>query len=220
MRLDEAVTTSQFSVGDFIAVYEPLLADGREIVSVHLSAGISGTYESAVQARERLSAEGKGGERIHIVDSRTAAGGMSLVLVAAANAVKAGASAAEAAEAAEESRKTLKLWFAVDTLEYLRRGGRIGAAAWLGTTPKIKPILTEEEVELVERVRTRARSIERLISYAGQRHDDGADGWVVQHIQDRESADRLIETCRDIFGCDPVFCSSSAWCSAPTPARG
>ena len=86
------MTTSQFSVGDFIAVYEPLLADGREIVSVHLSAGISGTYESAVQARERLSAEGKGGERIHIVDSRTAAGGMSLVLVAAANAVKAGAS--------------------------------------------------------------------------------------------------------------------------------
>ena len=210
MRLsDEAVTTSQPSVGDFIAVYEPLLADGREIVSVHLSAGISGTYESAVQARERLSAEGKGGERIHIVDSRTAAGGMSLVLVAAANAVKAGASAAEAAEAAEESRKTLKLWFAVDTLEYLRRGGRIGAAgAWLGTTLKIKPILTfEEEVEPVERVRTRARSIERLISYAGQRHDDGADGWVVQHIQDRESADRLIETCRDIFGCDPVFCS-------------
>src|SRR5204862_2168082 len=59
----EAVTTSQPSVGDFIAVYEPLLAEGKEIVSVHLSAGISGTYESAIQARERLTADGKGGER-------------------------------------------------------------------------------------------------------------------------------------------------------------
>jgi DegV family protein with EDD domain len=206
---DEAVTTSQPSVGDFIAAYEPLLSEGREIVSVHLSAGISGTCESAVQARERLSADGKGGERIEIVDSRTAAGGMSLVVLAAANAVAKGASAEQASLAAEECRKTLKLWFAVDTLEYLRRGGRIGAAgAWLGTTLKIKPILTfEEEVEPVERVRTRARSIERLISYARQRHEDGADGWVVQHIQDPESADKLVETCREIFGCEPVFCS-------------
>ncbi|HET8975377.1 MAG TPA: DegV family protein [Solirubrobacterales bacterium] len=206
---DEAVTTSQPSVGDFIAAYEPLLSQGREIVSVHLSAGISGTCESAVQARERLSAEGKGGERIQIVDSRTAAGGMSLVLLAAANAVAKGASAEQASQAAEECRKTLKLWFAVDTLEYLRRGGRIGTAgAWLGTTLKIKPILTfEEEVEPVERVRTRARSIERLISYARQRHEDGADGWVVQHIQDPESADKLVGTCREIFGCEPVFCA-------------
>jgi DegV family protein with EDD domain len=206
---DEAVTTSQPSVGDFIGVYEPLLEQGREIVSVHISAGISGTYESAVQARERLAADGKGGERIHVVDSRTAAGGMGMVLLAAAMAVGRGASAAEAAEAAESSRRTLKLWFAVDTLEYLRRGGRIGAAgAWLGTTLKIKPILTfEEEVEPVERVRTRARSIERLISYAHQRHEDGADAWVVQHIQDPASAESLVEAGREIFGCEPLFCS-------------
>src|SRR3954464_13079296 len=60
---DQTVTTSQPSVGDFISVYEPLLTDGREIVSVHLSSGISGTYESAMQARERLTADGKGGGR-------------------------------------------------------------------------------------------------------------------------------------------------------------
>ena len=214
------MTTSQFSVGDFIAVYEPLLADGREIVSVHLSAGISGTYESAVQARERLSAEGKGGERIHIVDSRTAAGGMSLVLVAAANAVKAGASAAEAAEAAEESRKTLKLcsrWTPWSTC---------GAAA--ASAPPGGRDHAEDQADphlrgggRVRRARPHPRPLDRAPDLLrGQRHDDGADGWVVQHIQDRESADRLIETCRDIFGCDPVFCSSSAWCSAPTPARG
>jgi len=74
-----------------------LLADGGDIVSVHISAAISGTYESAMQARERLQSEGKGGERIEIVDSRTAAGGMALVLFAAGNAVYQGASAKEAA---------------------------------------------------------------------------------------------------------------------------
>jgi DegV family protein with EDD domain len=206
---EETVTTSQPSVGDFIEVYEPLLADDREIVSVHLSAGISGTYESAVQARERLSAEGEAGDRIQIVDSSTAAGGMGLVLLGAARAVARGASAEEAAAAAKQTRADLKIWFAVDTLEYLRRGGRIGTAgAWLGTTLKIKPILTfGREVEPVERVRTRSRSLERLLGYARQRHEDGADAWVVQHIQDPEAAERMVAECRKIFGCEPVFVS-------------
>jgi DegV family protein with EDD domain len=205
----EAVTTSQPSVGDFIAVYEPLLAAGREIVSIHLSAGISGTYESAMQARERLTAEGKGGERIVVCDSRTGAGGMGLMILGAANAAEGGASAAEAKERADTVREGLKIWFAVDTLDFLRRGGRIGAArAWIGTTLKIKPILTlEEEITPVERVRTRGRAFERLLDYARQRHDDGADAWVVQHVQDPESAERMIEACRPIFGCDPAFTS-------------
>jgi DegV family protein with EDD domain len=206
---EEAVTTSQPSVGDFLAVYEPLLAEGREIVSIHISAGISGTYETAVQARDRLTADGKGGERIHVVDSRTAAGGMAMVVLGAVSAVEEGGSAEEVAARAEESRANLKLWFAVDTLEYLRRGGRIGTAgAWIGTTLKIKPILTfEEEVTPVERVRTRARSIERLVGYAKQRHEDGADAWVVNHIQDPEAAESLIEACRPIFSSEPAVMS-------------
>jgi DegV family protein with EDD domain len=205
----EAVSTSQPSVGDFIAVYEPLLADGREIVSIHLSAGISGTYESAMQARERLSAEGKGGERIAICDSRSGCGGMGLMILAAARAAEQGASAAEARDRAEALRSELKIWFAVDTLDYLRRGGRIGAArAWIGTTLKIKPILTlEEEITPIERVRTRSRAFERLLGYARQRHEDGADAWVVQHVQDPENAARLMEACRPIYGSDPVFTS-------------
>ena len=205
----EAVTTSQPSVGDFIAVYEPLLADGREIVSIHLSAGISGTYESAMQARERLTAEGKGGERIVVCDSRTGAGGMGLMILAAAHAAEQGASAAEAMERAKALREELKIWFAVDTLDYLRRGGRIGAArAWIGTTLKIKPILTlEDEITPIERVRTRARAFERMVDYARQRHEAGADAWVVQHVQDPENAQRLVEACRPIFGTDPVFTS-------------
>jgi DegV family protein with EDD domain len=206
---DQAVTTSQPSVGDFIAVYEPLLAEGREIVSIHLSSNISGTYESAMQARERLIAEGEGGERIVVCDSRTGCGGMGLMILAAANAVERGASAAEASERAEAAREELKIWFAVDTLDYLRRGGRIGAArAWIGTTLKIKPILTlEEEITPVERVRTRSRAFERLVDYARQREEAGADAWVVQHVQDPESAARLVEASRPIFGKDPVFTS-------------
>ena len=205
----EAVSTSQPSVGDFIAVYEPLLAEGREIVSIHLASGISGTYESAIQARERLTADDKGGERIVVVDSRTGAGGMGLMIMGAARAAERGAGAAEAAERAEAVRGELKIWFAVDTLDYLRRGGRIGAArAWIGTTLKIKPILTlEQEITPVERVRTRSRAFERLVGYARQRHEAGADAWVVQHVQDPENAERLIEACRPVFGCDPVFTS-------------
>jgi DegV family protein with EDD domain len=206
---DSGATTSQPSIGDFISVYEPLLRAGKEVVSIHISAGISGTFEAAGQARERLIEEGKGGERIRVMDSRSAAGGMGLCALGASAAAAAGGDAAAAVARAEEVRSALKMWFAIDTLEYLRRGGRIGGArAWIGSALKIKPILTlEEEITPIERVRTRARSLERLRDYARQRHESGADGWVVQHIQDQETADALIEDCYEIFGCDPVFTS-------------
>jgi DegV family protein with EDD domain len=206
---DEGATTSQPSVGDFTTVYEPLLAEGRDIVSVHLSAGISGTCESALQARERLTEQGKGGERIHVYDSRSSCGGQALVALAAANAAASGADGAATLDAAERCRDALEMWFAIDTLEYLRKGGRIGAAqAWLGSALQIKPILTlGEEITPVERVRTRRRALERMVDYARQRRDDGADAWVVQHIQDPETAERLAEQCRELFGSDPVFVS-------------
>jgi DegV family protein with EDD domain len=202
-------TTSQPSIGDFVATYEPHLEAGREIVSIHISAGISGTFEAAGQARDRLIEEGKGGERIHVFDSRSAAGGMGLCVVAASAAAAAGGDGDAVIARAEQAREELKMWFAIDTLEYLRRGGRIGGArAWIGSALKIKPILTlEEEITPIERVRTRARSIERLRDYARQHHEDGYDGWVVQHIQDFETADALIEDGLEIFGCEPAFVS-------------
>jgi DegV family protein with EDD domain len=201
--------TSQPSIGDFISVYEPLLDEGREIVSIHISAGISGTFEAAGQARDHLIEEGRSGDRIHVFDSRSAAGGMGLCVAAAAAAAAAGDDAAGVLARAERAREELKMWFAIDTLEYLRRGGRIGGArAWIGSALKIKPILTlEEEITPIERVRTRAKSIERLRDYARQRHEDGYDAWVVQHIQDFETADSLVDDCREIFGCEPAFVS-------------
>ncbi len=206
---ETGATTSQPSIGDFIAVYEPLLEAGKEIVSIHISAGISGTFEAAGQARQRLIDEGKGGERIKPMDSRSAAGGMGLTALGASVAAASGADADAVLAHAERTREVLKMWFAIDTLEYLRRGGRIGGArAWIGGALKIKPILTlEEEITPVERVRTRARSLERLRDYARQRHEQGFDGWVVQHIQDEETAAGLIDDAREIFGCEPVFTS-------------
>jgi DegV family protein with EDD domain len=206
---ESGATTSQPSIGDFVSTYEPLLEEGREVVSIHISSGISGTFEAAGQARERLIAEGKGGERIHLFDSRSACGGMGFSVLAAAAAARAGGDGEAVLARALQAREELKMWFAIDTLEYLRRGGRIGGArAWIGSALKIKPILTlEEEITPVERVRTRSRSIERLRGYARQRHESGLDAWVIQHIQDSETANALAEDCREIFGCEPVYIS-------------
>jgi DegV family protein with EDD domain len=205
---DRLPTTSQPSIGDFLDVYEPLVDAGQEVVSIHISGGISGTVESARQAKDQL-AERKGVDRVRVVDSESACGGFGLVALAGARAAAGGASADEVLERMRATRDDLKMWFAVDTLEYLRRGGRIGAAsAWLGSALRIKPILTlEREITPIERVRTSARSLRRLVDYAQQRHADGADGWVVQHIQAPEEAARLAEETERIMGRPAVFIS-------------
>ena len=204
----ELPTTSQPSIGDFVSVYEPLLERGDDIVSIHLSAGISGTYDSALQAREQLEERGHR-DRIEVLDSQTACGGMGLVALAAAAAARGGAGRGEVVARAQEAREALKIWFAVDTLEFLRRGGRVGAAqAWLGGALKIKPILTlEAEITPVERVRTSGKAFERMVDFMRSRAGDGADAWVVQHIQAEEQAARLVERGREIYGHDPLFVS-------------
>jgi DegV family protein with EDD domain len=202
-------TTSQPSVGDFTSVFEPLLADGGEVVSIHISGGLSGTPEAARQAKEAIEREDGGGERIVVVDSTTAAGGLGMMVLTAAKAAADGAGAAEVAARVAEARRELRLWFAIDTLEFLKRGGRIGAAsAWIGSTLKVKPILTvENEMTPVERVRTASRAFDRMVDYARQCHEEGADGWSAQHIADPETCGRLVERCSDIFGCEPTIVS-------------
>jgi DegV family protein with EDD domain len=199
-------TTSQPSIGDFLAVYEPLVAAGNEIVSIHLSGGISGTYRSALQARQALGADAA---KVHVIDSATACGGEALMLLAAGAAARAGADVGGAAVAAQaqQARDALKLWFAVDTLEYLRRGGRIGGAqAWMGNALQIKPILTvESEITPIERVRTSKKAFERLAGLLTECKRIGNDGWVVQHIQAPDQAARMVERGREIFGTEPVL---------------
>jgi DegV family protein with EDD domain len=202
-------TTSQPSVGDFTAAFEPLLAAGNEVVSVHISGGLSGTPEAARQAKETLTRDGKGGELIEVLDSTTAAGGLGFMVLAAAKAARDGATAKEAAEHVREARKELRLWFAIDTLEFLKRGGRIGAAsAWIGSTLKVKPILTvENEMTPVERVRTSGRMFQRLLDYARGCAESGAGAWSAQHINAPDQCAQLVDRCTEIYGHGPTIVS-------------
>lgn len=201
-------TTSQPSMGDFLAVYERLVAEGSDIVSIHLSAELSGTFEAARQAKETLE-EKAGEERVTVLDSTTSCGGLGMVLLGAAAASRGGGDREAVVQRALETREQLKIWFAIDTMEFLRRSGRVGAArAWLGSTLKIKPILTlESQITPVERVRTSGRALQRMVEYMESLHENGADTWVVQHIQAIERAQRLIERGREIFGHDPLWVS-------------
>jgi DegV family protein with EDD domain len=209
LRIDpELPTTSQPSIGDFLATWEPLIEAGRDVVSIHLASGISGTCEAARQAHDLLRERGLA-DRVEVLDSESACGGTALLLLAACAAARAGAEKDVVVARVRDARQSLKIWFCLDTLEYLRRGGRIGKAqAWLGGTLKIKPILSlEHEIVPVERVRTAGRAFERMVSYAQSLRDGGSDGWVVQHIQALDQAQRLTERCREIFDSEPVFTS-------------
>jgi DegV family protein with EDD domain len=201
-------TTSQPSIGDFLAVWEPLIEEGRDVVSVHLSGGISGTCEAARQAHGLLAERGLG-DRVEVIDSETACGGLGMVVLAGAAAARGGADKDGVAARVREARAAVKIWFCIDTLEYLRRGGRVGKAqAWIGGTLRIKPILTlGHEITPVERVRTAGRAFERMVQYMHELREAGSDGWVVQHIQADEQAHRLIERGREIYGSDPLFVS-------------
>src|SRR3954462_12979605 len=127
----EMPTTSQPSIGDFLAVWEPLLNEGNDIVSVHLASGISGTYDSALQAKNRLVEDGLDETRLCVVDAKTGAGGAAMMLLAGAAAVQAAGDGEAGAGPRRAAPENLRIWFIVETLESLRRGGRIGAAAAL-----------------------------------------------------------------------------------------
>jgi len=203
---EQLPTTSNPTTEDFVAAYEELLRSAEAIVSVHSSGQISHTVEAATEAAQQLGAT----DRIHVMDSLSAGGGLGVIALAASRRAAAGESPERVVATAEEARSELKFWFAIETLEFLRRSRRIGAAsAWVGSTLRMRPILTMEDGRMkpVERVRTQERALERLVDYARQRHASGADAWIVQHVRSPELADELTERARKVFGTDPVFCS-------------
>jgi DegV family protein with EDD domain len=147
--------------------------------------------------------------RVVVIDSRKACGALAFAALAGTTVARAGGDVDAVAARVQETCDNVKLWFAVDTLEFLRRGGRIGAAqAWLGGALKIKPILTlSHEITPVERVRTSGRAFERMLEFLRSEHEEGHDAWIVQHIQAHEQAERLAAAGREIFGTDPLFVS-------------
>lgn len=201
-------TTSQPSVGDFLACYRPLVDSGRDVVSIHIAGGLSGTCESAREAA-RIVTERGGSGCVEVIDSATGAGGLGCLVIVAASAASQGASLDTILNAVRRARESLDIWFCLDTLEYLRRGGRIGAAqAMVGTALKIKPILTfGTEIAPVGRVRTQRRAFERMVEYLRELRDRGASDWIVQHAQAPGDAERLVAEGTAIFGTDPLFCT-------------
>lgn len=203
---EQLPTTAHPTTEDFYAAYSEILKSAEAIVSVHSSGQLSRTVQAAAEAAQQLGAE----DVIQVFDSQSAGGGLGVIALAAARRASAGESPERVLATAEEARSEVKMWFAIDSLEFLRRSGRIGAAsAWVGSTLRVKPILTIEDGQMmpVERVRTTERAFERLVDYARQRHSSGADAWVVQHVRSPELAERLINRAREVFGTEPVFCS-------------
>jgi DegV family protein with EDD domain len=201
-------TTSQPSAGDFIACYEPLVRAGSDVLSIHIASGLSGTCESAREAARLLANAGHPG-RVEVLDAQTGAGGLGCLVLVAAEVAERGGELEAALAAVAGAHESLDIWFCLDTLEYLRRGGRIGAAqAVLGTALKLKPILTfGTEIAPVGRVRTRQRAFERMVDYLRDLHERGATDWIVQHAQSPSDAERLVAAGREIFGFDPLFCT-------------
>ncbi len=160
-------TTSQPSIADFQAVYQGLLAQGHQIVSIHVSGKLSGTVNAAERAREALGPDLSG--VVAVVDSRLASLCLGLVALSAAELAGQAASPEQLAEQVRAGLPKSHGYFLVDTLEYLQKGGRIGKAqAFLGTLLSVKPILTIQDGEAhpVERQRNRVRALARLVELA------------------------------------------------------
>ena len=155
-------TTAASAPGDFKAAYDHAFADGADaIVSIHPAGTLSGTIKSAEIARGMLA-----DREIHIVDSKSASMAEGILAEMGVEMAKLGVSAAEIARALEARVPDIDLYVALDTLEYLKRGGRIsGTRAAIGTLLSFKPIITIKDgaVEAAERVRTKARARERVI---------------------------------------------------------
>ena len=189
------VGTSRPTPADFTAVYRAALDGGAAgVVSLHLSRELSGTWDSA-----RVAADEVDPVAIRVVDSRSAAMGLGFAVLAAAEAAEGGADLEEAYQAAVSTAERTTTLFYVDTLEHLRRGGRIGAAqALLGTALSVKPILHVREGRIVplEKVRTASKGVSRLEALAAAAAGDGPADVAVHHLAAPERARTLAERLR------------------------
>ncbi|OGO26179.1 MAG: hypothetical protein A2136_08425 [Chloroflexi bacterium RBG_16_54_11] len=160
-------STSQATIGKFLEIYKSLLEQDCQILSILISSKLSGTVNSAVQAKAMLPPDAP----VEIVDSNSTAMAMGYHVLTVARAIKQGATLSECVELAQKASQHTGVFFAVDTLEFLHRGGRIGGATrFMGTLLNFKPILElrDGRVEPAERVRTRAKSLNRVVELVGE----------------------------------------------------
>jgi DegV family protein with EDD domain len=197
----ELPTTSQPSAGDFYVVFKELHEAGHEIVCLTISSKLSGTWNSAMAAKEMLPEA-----KISIVDSLTTAVGLYLMVEAAAEAIRNGASGQQVVDQVEEVKSKLYVLFVVDTLEYLAKGGRIGnAKAFLGTMLKIKPILILDNgaIEPLEQVRSKRKALARMLDLIQQHAGDkGAQARVaITHALATQEAQEVKQKITARLGC-------------------
>jgi DegV family protein with EDD domain len=162
-------TTSQASPATLQPIYQGLVDQGNDVIAIHVSHKLSGTVQSANQAKEMM---GKAGEKVTVVDSLSTSMAMSFHVLAVARAVEAGASLKDALAVAEKARAQSGLYLVPETLEFLHRGGRIGGAQrFVGTLLNMKPVLElrDGRVEPVDRVRTKGKAHDRMIELVGER---------------------------------------------------
>lgn len=183
-------TTSQPSPMDFLDVYERLAAEpGSQVISIHLSSSLSGTYQSASMARSMMTSPGE----VYLVDSKSATYGIGLLAVAAAEAARDGSTLEEILQLVDRLRSHTSLYFLVDTLEYLHKGGRIGkAGAVLGSLLNIKPILSIDDgtVTSVDKVRGTKKAMSRIIELLKLKHS-GPVRVTVAHALTEKHAEEL-----------------------------
>lgn len=204
---DELPTTSQPAAGDFLTVYSELVDAGHEVISIHISSGISGTVDSALAAREMLPDP----ERVSVVDSLFTTMGLELIVRAALDAIDAGRSRSEIVAQLEQLVKRLHLYFVVDTLEYLHKGGRIGgASALLGTVLQFKPILLlkDGKIEPWGKMRTKRKAVAKLVDIIEEKVGGQPIGKIgVVHAQVPAEAEALVQELRQRLNCDECHTS-------------
>ncbi len=195
-------TTSQPSAGEFAEVYRPLLEAGKEIVSLHLPSKLSGTYASACAAKAELEQQFRKALPLTIIDTPWISLALGMLCIAAAQAAEAGKSRDEVAALVNALIPKLNIIFLLDTLEYLKRGGRIGGArAMLGTLLHVKPLLQLEngQVEPLEQPRSRAKGLKRLVEIMEERTDHRPLHVGVLHAEAPQEAEALAGQIRSRF---------------------
>lgn len=193
-------TTSQPSVGAFLETYESLFSEGIEdIVSIHISSAISGTFDSAQMAKDLASRP-----NIHLFDSRSAALGLGVLAWAAAEWADQGLSALEIMTQLHNLKQQTEFYFIVDTLENLRKGGRIGgAAALVGTLLQLKPILyfnQHAQIDVFDKVRSRSRAWQRVLEELNRALSSGKRYRIcVMHVNIPEEGETLLNELKNRF---------------------
>jgi DegV family protein with EDD domain len=199
--------TSQPSPADFVKIYREIAAESDQLISVHLSAKLSGTYQSAVIAKSELKHLD-----IEVIDSGLASMALGIVVIEAARAAKAGLAKEDIILQLKDNMAKVKVYFAVDTLEYLQRNGRIGkAAALVGGLLNVKPLLTLSDgvVAPKEKVRGKAKAQERLIDIIGEEFGEEVRGKaVVLHGSELNRALLLKEKLESRYKFSEIFISS------------